>query len=65
MTVSFRYDSVEQALNEKKDIENIYIVENYKIKKSELILGDCQTFIELDLENGRRQTKTTNSPSIE
>lgn len=65
MTVSFRYDSVEQALNEKKDIENIYIVENYKIKKSELILGDCQTFIELDLENGRRQTKTTDSSSIE
>ena len=65
MTVSFRYDSVEQALNEKKDIENIYIIENYKIKKSELIVGDCQTFIELDLENGRRQTKTTDSSSIE
>lgn len=65
MTVSFRYDDVEQALNEKKDIENIYIIENYKIKKSELIVGDCQTFIELDLENGRRQTKTTDSSSIE
>ncbi|TXG79212.1 MAG: hypothetical protein E6R13_10240 [Spirochaetes bacterium] len=65
MTVSFRYDDVEQALNEKKDIENIYIIENYKIKKSELIVGDCQIFIELDLENGRRQTKTTDSPSIE
>lgn len=65
MTVSFRYDDVEQALNEKKDIENIYIIENYKIKKSELIVGDCQTFIELDLENGRRQTKATDSSSIE